>query len=257
MRSARIASLSVPFDFAYDPCPKSLQLFGIMRQRTGPDMPRLFAAMVGSAPESVKQDCAAHARACDRPTMDHAIDGKNSDCAIVGMPYVRTPIRIACVRGKHGRAPAPQQRDPRFRSGPAGIHKLRAGRDRDGDRDEHVEVRRRCLRNGAQFLGCAGAARRDAIHAQQAPDRRERHAGAGGDADGAHPTQWWRAQSVACEAGARPRRLRRAVAAHFHRRPGAQRGRRLSLSKGSKPRPSTTPLASAATVRPPRSGTGD
>ena len=49
-------------------------------------------------------------------------------------------------------------------------------------------------------------------------------------ADGAHPAERRRAQPVARQAGARPRRLRRAVAAHLDRRPGLQRGRGLPLS---------------------------
>src|SRR5215813_2230166 len=76
-------------------------------------------------------------------------------------PYVRRAEfewANACRGETDGRAAAPEQRDPRLRGGQTRLHVFRASRSRNRGGHEHVEVRRRGLRNGAQFLGRASTA---------------------------------------------------------------------------------------------------
>ena len=131
---------------------------------------------------------------------------------------------------KNGRSAASQWCDPRARSGAAGVHVLLAGRDRLRLRDEHLEIRRRRVRDGAQSVGRPRAARLPAIHAQPRADREGGLARARRDADGARPGERRREGAVAGQAGARPRLLRHRVAAYLDRGRGLQRGRGVPLS---------------------------
>ena len=82
-------------------------------------------------------------------------------------------------------------------------------------------------------------------------------AGAGGDADRARAGQRRRTESVLCEAGARPRRLRSGLAAHRRCRTGLQRGGLLPLRAARRPRTCTSRPACAAMGPRRRAATGD